>query len=30
MDNVVYLVWTNVLDGKNQLKSVKFNSEDLQ
>ncbi len=30
MDNVVYLVWTNVVDGKNQLKSVKFNSEDLQ
>lgn len=30
MDNVVYLVWTYVVDGKNQLKSVKFNSEDLQ
>ena len=30
MDNVVYLVWTNVVDGKNQLKSVKFNSEVLQ
>ena len=30
MDNIVYLVWTNVVDGKNQLKSVKFNSEDLQ
>ena len=30
MDNVVYLVWTNVVDGKNQLKFVKFNSDDLQ
>jgi hypothetical protein len=30
MDNIVYLVWTNLIDGKNQLKSVKFNSEDIQ
>ena len=30
MDNVVYLVWTNMVDGKNQLKFVKFNSDDLQ
>ena len=29
MDNIVYLVWTNLIDGKNQLKSVKFNSEDI-
>ena len=30
MDNIVYLVWTNLIDGKNQLKYVKFNSEDIQ
>ena len=24
MDNIVYLVWTNMVDGKNQLKSVKM------
>jgi hypothetical protein len=30
MDGKVFLVWTISIEGKNQLKSVKFNYEDLQ